>query len=137
MASVQPRTALAFLALVACETLAQTSAKLTADAVLPIAPSLDFLMRVATQPWAWTAAAALLSAFVIYLGLLAKVDVGPLFTASHLELVTTGLVGAIAFGERMTAVQLLGCGAILAGVVLLAGETRTGVASEERRSSKI
>lgn len=126
MARVRPHVAFAFLALVACETLAQTFAKLTADAVQPILPDAAFLARVATQPWAWAAAAALLGAFVIYMGLLAKVDVGPLFTASHLELVTTGLVGAVLFGERLSALQLLGCGAILAGVAMLAGETRTG-----------
>lgn len=131
-ARLEPRVAIAFLALVACETLAQTSAKLTADAVQPIRPEADLLLRIATQPWAWTAAAALLGAFVIYMGLLAKVDVGPLFTASHLELATTGIVGAVALGERMSATQLIGCGAILAGVAMLAGETRTGAANAER-----
>lgn len=124
--AISPRVVLAFLALVCCETLAQTAAKLTADATAPITPDSAFLWRVATQPWAWAAAAALMAAFVIYMGLLAKVDVGPLFAASHLELVATALVGAVAFGERMSALQLLGCGAIVLGVALLAQESRTG-----------
>jgi drug/metabolite transporter (DMT)-like permease len=110
---------LGFLALVACDTLGQIGFKLTANAVGAIAIEIDWLLKLITTPGFVMIVIAYLGAFVLYMTLIKEIDVGPLFAASHLELVSVSAFSYIWLGERLTLVQLCGCACIVAGVVML------------------
>jgi drug/metabolite transporter (DMT)-like permease len=107
------------LALVCFDTTGQIGFKLTANHVGPVLPDRAWLEAVLANPWFYVTLASYLCAFAVYMTLMRHVAVGPLFAASHLELVSVTAVSVLWFGERFNAVQALGCFMILGGVVLL------------------
>jgi drug/metabolite transporter (DMT)-like permease len=109
-----------FLALLAFDTLGQIAFKITGGNVAPIQASFGFAGRLLTEPWTLVIVLAYAGAFVIYMTLIRDAPVGPLFAASHLEIVSVTALSIVLFGERLNFVQFLGCAAILGGVLLLA-----------------
>ncbi|WP_342359520.1 DMT family transporter [Terrarubrum flagellatum] len=119
--------AIGFATLLLFETLAQIGFKLVAERTSPVAPDAAFLARLVSEPWTAILALAFAATFVTYMTLLRDAPVGPLFAASHLDIVTVALVSVPFFGERLSAIQLVGCVAICVGVVILAtAEGRRG-----------
>ena len=110
---------LGFLALVACDTLGQIGFKLTANAVGAMQFTLDWFTGLLLAPSFLMIVLAYCGAFVLYMTLMKEVDVGPLFAASHLELVTVSVFAYVWLDERLAPVQLLGCALVVAGVVML------------------
>lgn len=111
---------LGLLALVAVDTLGQLAFKLVATSVAPVDFSQAFFARVVVEPWILAIGAAYLSAFFLYMTLMKKIAIGPLFAAAHLEIVAVAILSVALFGERLNLVQILGCLAIVGGVILLA-----------------
>jgi drug/metabolite transporter (DMT)-like permease len=109
-----------FAALVAFDTLAQVATKLIGDHAAPVSFDLPWVLRIFHEPYLLLLILGYVGAFVIYLTLLKHAPVGPLFAASHLEIVVVALVSFAVFGERLTLVQLLGCLLIVGGVLVLA-----------------
>jgi drug/metabolite transporter (DMT)-like permease len=109
-----------FLTLLAFDTLGQIAFKLTADHVAPVAFGLDFVARLMREPWALAIVFAYGTAFVTYMTLIRDAPVGPLFAASHLEIVTVALLSVALFGEHLSLAQVIGCIAVVSGVILLA-----------------
>jgi drug/metabolite transporter (DMT)-like permease len=71
-------------------------------------------------------------AFVLYMTLMKDVDVGPLFAASHLELVSVSVFAYVWLDERLAPIQLAGCALVVAGVIMLGlSEHRASKAAEE------
>lgn len=108
-----------FLALVAFDTLGQIGFKLTAVQVGALELDIGWLVKLMMTPSLAMIMVAYLGAFVLYMTLMKEMDVGPLFAASHLELVSVSVFSYIWLGERMNLVQLCGCACIVAGVVML------------------
>ncbi|RFB81054.1 EamA family transporter [Methylovirgula sp. 4M-Z18] len=108
-----------FFALVVFDTMGQVGFKLTGEASGPIRFSLDWFGLVLRQPTFWMIVAAYLLAFFTYMSLLKEAPIGPLFAASHLELVTVSFISIYLFHETLGTMQFLGCGLIVAGVVIL------------------
>lgn len=118
-----------FLALMAFDTLAQISFKLTGMHALPLEFTPAWLLRVFGQPWVYGALAGYLGAFFTWMTLLKHAPIGPAFAASHLEIIAVLLLSGWLFGERVGALQMLGGGLIFAGIVCLAfSESREGAA---------
>ena len=114
------------LALVCFDTTGQIGFKLTANDVGPVLPDRAWFESVIATPWFYMTLASYLCAFAVYMALMRHVAVGPLFAASHLELVTVTAVSALWFGERFNPVQALGCLVIMGGVLLLGLSERSG-----------
>lgn len=111
---------LGLLALVAVDTLGQVAFKLAASSVAPVDFSQAFFGRIVVEPWILAIAAAYLAAFLLYMTLMRKIAIGPLFAAAHLEIVAVAILSVVFFGEHLNLVQLLGCLAIVGGVIMLA-----------------
>lgn len=109
-----------FVALLGFDTLGQIAFKLTAMATEPVEPSLAFVGRLLQEPWAWGIAVAYGGAFLTYVMLMRSTAIGPLFAASHLEILTVAAASFYLFGERLAPIQIVGCLTILAGAVVLA-----------------
>ena len=110
---------LGFLALVACDTLGQIGFKLTAVSVGVMQFNLDWLTQLFLTPSFFMIVLAYMGAFVLYMTLMKNVDVGPLFAASHLELVSVSVFAYVWLDERLAPIQLAGCGLVVVGVVIL------------------
>ena len=109
-----------FVLLLAIDTFNQVAFKMAGERTAPVTFDADWLMRIVNEPWIGAIIAGYLAAFLIYMTLLRDVHIGPAFAASHLEIVAVIIFSVLFFGERLTLLQVIGCSAILGGVVLLA-----------------
>ena len=108
-----------FLLLMGFDTLAQISFKYAGTHALPVAASLEWILRVFSQPWVYGAVIGYVGAFFTWMALLKHAPIGPAFAASHLEVVSVMLLSVWLFDEHLTAGRVLGAIAILAGIVCL------------------
>lgn len=135
---MKPLFYVGFLALLTFDTLGQIAFKLAGERTLPVTFDHPWLDRVLGEPWTWVIVACYLLAFFTYISLIKKADVGPMFAASHLQIVTVTLFSFAYFGERFTMVQLAGCLFIMAGVGLLAAtEKEDGDPSPEATAASV
>jgi drug/metabolite transporter (DMT)-like permease len=109
-----------FALLLLFDTIGQSSFKLTAIHAQPLEASVQWIIRVFTQPWVYIAILGYIGAFFTWMTLLKKAPVGPAFAASHLEVVTVMLVSAFLFHEDITLIRTLGAIFIVVGIVFLA-----------------
>jgi uncharacterized membrane protein len=59
-------------------------------------------------------------AFLTYMTLIRYAPIGPAFAASHLDIVTITFFSVLFLGDTLTLLQVLGCSAIVLGVLVLA-----------------
>ena len=112
--------ALGFLLLVTIDTFVQVGFKMAGQRTLPVTLDLPWLDRVANEPWIIAVLAGYGAAFTVYMTLIKHAPIGPAFAASHMEIVTVTLVSVLIFGEAINMQQVIGCCAIVAGVLVLA-----------------
>src|SRR4051812_34478193 len=106
--TMRPSFLVGFCALVLFDTVGQLGFKFAGEAVGPIDLDIAWIRQILTEPAFYMTLGAYLGAFVVYMGLLKDVAVGPLFAASHAELVTVTLVSMAFFGEKFTGIQAAG-----------------------------
>ncbi|MEZ5854725.1 MAG: hypothetical protein R3D67_08235 [Hyphomicrobiaceae bacterium] len=111
---------LGFLALLVIDTTQQVLAKFAGNEIGPFAFSSTWLQSLGQQPILYMLLGLYLLAFFVYSWLLRHAPVGPSYAALHGHVVTTFLISIFFLGERLTLLQLGGCGLIVAGIVLLA-----------------
>lgn len=109
-----------FALLLLFDTIGQTSFKLTANHAEPLEASIEWIIRVFTNPWVYIAVCGYIGAFFTWMILLKKAPVGPAFAASHLEVVTVMLVSIWVFDEHITLTRFFGATLIVIGIVFLA-----------------
>ena len=111
---------LGFLLLVCVDTFVQFGFKKAGTGCAE--PSLDWswIECVVNEPWSAAVLCGYGAAFLIYMTLLKHAPVGPAFAASHMEIVTVTLISVLYFGDQISALQAIGCCAIVAGVIVLA-----------------
>jgi len=114
-----------FLLLVAVDTFVQIAFKFAGERALPLTFDVSWLARVIREPWLFAAAAGAAAAFLIYMTLIKSAPIGPAFAATHLDIVAVTLFSVAFLGSVLTPLQVLGCCAIVAGVLVLAC-TETG-----------
>ena len=111
---------LGFLLLVSIDTFVQVGFKLAGERTLPVTLDLPWLDRVANEPWIFAVLAGYCAAFTVYMTLIKHAPIGPAFAASHMEIVTVTLISVLLFGEAINMIQVAGCCAVVAGVLVLA-----------------
>lgn len=111
--------AIGFSVLIAFDTLTQISIKLASTQAGAFSPNLAWLVAVAYNPWLYAAVLGYLGAFVAWMTLLKHAPVGPAFAASHLGLIPVLVISAHYFGEKLSAMQLVGALCIMLGIVFL------------------
>jgi Membrane transporters of cations and cationic drugs len=108
-----------FLLLMGFDTLAQISFKYAGTQALPVAASLEWVLRVFGQPWVYGAVIGYIGAFFTWMALLKHAPIGPAFAASHLEVVSVMLLSVWLFDEHLNTARVLGAISIIAGIVCL------------------
>jgi uncharacterized membrane protein len=111
---------LGLLLLMAVDTIVQIGFKFAGDAALPVTLDLPWLQRVMEQPWVYVVIAGYGGSFAIYMTLIRHAAVGPVFAASHLEIVAVTLFSVHFLGDRLNLLQAIGCCCIVTGVLVLA-----------------
>jgi drug/metabolite transporter (DMT)-like permease len=109
-----------FALLLAFDTLNLICFKVAGTRALPVEMSTAWIARVFSHPWIYGAVAGYIGAFVTWMSLLKHAPIGPAFAASHLEVVSVMLLSWWMFSEPVTATQIAGALAIVAGIVCLA-----------------
>lgn len=109
-----------FTVLLIFDTIAQCSFKLAAIHAEPLAMSIDWLVRVFSNPWIYISIAGYIFTFFTWMTLLKKAPVGPAFAASHFEVVTVMIASIWLFNEPITLFKLIGTILIVSGIVFLA-----------------
>ena len=108
-----------FLLLMTFDTLAQISFKYAGTHALPVAASVEGVLRVFGQPWIYGAVVGYVGAFFTWMSLLKHAPIGPAFAASHLEVVSVMLLSVWLFDEHLNLARVLGAIAIIAGIICL------------------
>jgi drug/metabolite transporter (DMT)-like permease len=108
-----------FLLLMGFDTLAQISFKYAGTQALPVTASIEWVLRVFSQPWVYGAVIGYVGAFFTWMALLKHAPIGPAFAASHLEVVSVMLLSIWLFDEHLNTARVLGAIAIIAGIVCL------------------
>jgi drug/metabolite transporter (DMT)-like permease len=109
-----------FLLLVTIDTFVQIAFKFAGENTLPVSFDLAWLSRVAHEPWLAGALVGAGAAFATYMTLIRHAPIGPAFAASHLDIVAVTLFSVLYLGASLTPWQMLGCCAIVTGVLVLA-----------------
>ncbi|HXP00637.1 MAG TPA: EamA family transporter [Luteibacter sp.] len=109
-----------FALLMAFDTLNLICFKMAGTHALPVEMSTAWLLRVFSHPWIYGAVIGYIGAFVTWMSLLKHAPIGPAFAASHLEVISVMLLSWWMFSEPVTATQIVGALAIVAGIVCLA-----------------
>ena len=112
--------AFGFALLMAFDTAAQLSFKLAGMHALPPQANLQWVLRLAMQPWIYGAIVGYSGAFFTWMRLLQRAPIGPAFAASHLEVVSVMLISALMFGEHIGFGQGIGAVVIVSGIICLA-----------------
>lgn len=120
MSSRRRAYAAGFLLLVAFDTMTQLSFKLAGMHAFPPGANLDWIVRLAVEPWVYIAVGGYIGAFFTWMRLLERAPIGPAFAASHLEVVSVMLLSVWLFDERIGIVQAIGALAIVLGIACLA-----------------
>jgi drug/metabolite transporter (DMT)-like permease len=113
---------LGFLALMVFDTAAQVCFKFAALAAAPFSADAAWLLRAAATPWIYGSIAAYFGAFFTWMTLLERAPIGPAFAASHLEVVSVVILSVVLFGEQLGIPQVIGCAAIILGILCLAAD---------------
>lgn len=111
---------LGFLLLLTIDTASNVLIKLAGDRIGSFEPTLDWLVKITREPFVLGVIGCYIAAFFTYTSVLRYAPVGPAYAAVHGHVVTVLIVSMVFLGERLTLEQLMGCGLIVAGIVVLA-----------------
>jgi drug/metabolite transporter (DMT)-like permease len=116
-------TLLVWLALVFVETTAQIAMRLSGDATGPIDATPASFFAALASPWLWVALGCYLAGFVAWMRILQRSDLSQAFPTSAIVFVAVMLGSWLVLGESIGWRQWLGDAAIVAGILLLGGES--------------
>ena len=109
-----------FALLLAFDTVVQLSFKYAGEHAFPPEANWAWIMRLLGHPWVYIAIVGYIGNFFTWMTLLKHAPIGPAFAATHLDVVSVMFASAWLFHEALTPTRLLGAGAILLGIMLLA-----------------
>lgn len=113
---------LLWAAYLALDTGSQLAFKWASGTVGAGALDLGWFTRAVTAPSLWTGVACYVGTLVIWMRVLARMDLSRAFPISGLSYVTVPALAIPLFGESLAPLQVVGIVAICAGVALLALE---------------
>src|SRR5512139_979825 len=113
---------LLWAAYLALDTGSQLAFKWASNIVGAGALDLRWLLRALTAPSLWVGVACYLGTLIIWMRVLARMDLSRAFPISGLSYVTVPALAIPMFGESLAPLQVVGIAAICVGVALLALE---------------
>lgn len=85
------------------------------------------------NPWVWTGFGLYLADFVLWMSILKEEDLGRAYPLTSLVYVATIAAAVALFHEKVTVLQMVGVGAIMAGVVFLSADENTAERDKRER----
>jgi len=107
---------LGFGVLAVFDTATQVFFKLASLHAGTFAPDLAWAQQVARTPWLYGAVAGYIGSFVAWMTVLKHAPVGPAFAGSHVSVIFVLVISVLFFGDHLSAMQIAGALAIMAGV---------------------
>ncbi|TAN06715.1 MAG: hypothetical protein EPN38_07605 [Rhodanobacteraceae bacterium] len=117
-----PPLLLAWIALLAIETLGQVALKLAGTAVGAFELDGPSILRAVSTPWLWVGVACYLGQFAVWMNILEKSTLSSAFPTSAIVFVAIMVASWAVFGDPMGWGKLLGSAVIVAGILLLGGD---------------
>lgn len=123
MTALQPAPVLiAWLVLLALETLCQISLKFAGGAIGAFEPDRASVMAALSTPWIWVAIGCYLGAFLAWMTILSKSRLSSAYPTSAIVFVSVMIASALVFGEPVHWEKALGSAIIVGGILMLGGE---------------
>jgi drug/metabolite transporter (DMT)-like permease len=113
---------LAWVALLAVETLGQVSLKFAGTRVGVLEPNLHSILAAVSTPWLWLGLACYLGQFALWMRILEKSHLSRAFPTSAIAFVAIMIASWAVFGDPMGWEKILGSAIIVAGILLLGGD---------------
>ncbi|HVX04245.1 MAG TPA: EamA family transporter [Rhodanobacteraceae bacterium] len=113
---------LAWILLLAVETLGQVSLKFAGTRVGAVQPDLHSIRAALSTPWLWLGLACYLGQFVLWMRILEKSTLSRAFPTSAIAFVAIMIASWAVFGDPMGWEKILGSAIIVAGILLLGGD---------------
>jgi drug/metabolite transporter (DMT)-like permease len=110
---------LAWVLLLAVETLGQVALKFAGTRVGALEPNLHSILTAVATPWLWLGLACYLGQFVIWMRILEKSRLSSAFPTSAIAFVAIMIASKVVFGDPMGWEKILGSAIIVAGILLL------------------
>ncbi|HEU0277834.1 MAG TPA: EamA family transporter [Rhodanobacteraceae bacterium] len=112
----------AWVLLVAIETLGQVAIKLAGTADRGFDLDRESILIAVSTPWLWVGLACYLGAFAVWMNILEKSTLSAAFLTSAIVQVTVMFASWAVLNEPMGWVKVLGAAIIVAGILLLGGD---------------
>ena len=113
---------LAWIGLLAVETLGQVSLKFAGTRVGVLEPNLHSILAAVSTPWLWLGLACYLGQFALWMRILEKSHLSRAFPTSAIAFVAIMIASWAVFGDPMGWEKILGSAIIVAGILLLGGD---------------
>ncbi|HKV65075.1 MAG TPA: hypothetical protein VJN66_01700 [Rhodanobacteraceae bacterium] len=119
---------LAWVLLLAVETLGQVSLKFAGARVGAFELNRHSILAALSTPWLWLGLACYLGQFVIWMRILEKSRLSRAFPTSAIAFVAIMIASKAIFGDPMGWEKILGSAIIVAGILLLGGDAHSAPA---------
>ena len=111
--------ALAWLLLLAFETVCQVSLKLAGEQSGAFEFTVSAALNAARSLWLWTAAGCYLGAFLAWMVILRRSSLSSAFPTSAIVFVAVMIASFVIVGEPLSGTKLLGSAIIVCGILML------------------
>lgn len=115
---------IAWALLLGIETLGQVSIKIAGSRVGAFELDRASVLAAVSTPWIWVGLACYLGAFAVWMTILEKTALSAAFPTSAIAFVTVMIASWAVLGEPMGWEKILGSTIIVAGILLLGGDTQ-------------
>lgn len=115
---------LAWVALLAIETLGQVAIRYAGIAVGEFELTRPSILRAVTTPWLWLGLACYLAQFGVWMNILEKSALSSAFPTSAIVFVAIMVASWAVFNDPMGWDKILGSAIIVAGILLLGGDAQ-------------
>jgi drug/metabolite transporter (DMT)-like permease len=124
MTAARSNVPIAWIALVAVETLCQVAVKLSGRHTGPLELGWAAAGAALGGAWFWVALGCYVAGFFLWMRILSASMLSSAFPTSAIVFVAVMFASVVLLGEQVGATQIVGCVAIVSGIVLL-GTDRT------------
>ncbi|HET9189150.1 MAG TPA: EamA family transporter [Rudaea sp.] len=127
---------LAWMVLLAVETLGQVALKFAGTRVGALEPNRHSIFVALSTPWLWLGLACYLGQFVIWMRILEKSRLSSAFPTSAIAFVAIMIASWAVFGDPMGWEKILGSAIIVAGILLLGGDAHSAPPAPARHDAE-
>jgi len=127
-----PPLLLAWILLLAVETLGQVSLKFAGTRVGALQPNPHSILAAVSTPWLWLGLACYLGQFVLWMRILEKSRLSRAFPTSAIAFIAIMIASWAIFGDPMGWEKILGSAIIVAGILLLGGDAHAAAPAPPR-----